>query len=143
MPVVSITRLRVRTWWYLPPFFVEAYRTARQAARSEGSLGVRLLRDRHRTFWTSTLWSSEASMKAFMHAAPHGPAMRKLLDWCDEAALVHWTQDSPDLPAWDEAHRRLQQDGRLSKVHYPTPEHTARIHAAPVVRSGNDLRFSR
>jgi hypothetical protein len=80
-------------------------------------------------------------MKAFMHAAPHGPAMRKLLDWCDEAALVHWTQDTADLPTWDEAHRRLQQDGRLSKVNHPAPGHTARVYAMPAVGRTGELRF--
>lgn len=123
LPIVSITRLRVRRWWYLPPFFIDALRSARQAAASPGNLGAALLRDRHRTFWTSTSWTDEAAMKAFMHAAPHGPIMRKLLGWCDEASLVHWTQETADLPPWPEAHRRLLAQGRASKVHHPTDAH--------------------
>jgi len=79
VPIVSITRIRVRSWWYLPAFFVQTLRIARQAARADGSLAVTLLRDRRNTFWTSTGWSSEDSMKAFMHAKPHGPTMRRLL----------------------------------------------------------------
>ena len=47
-----------------------------------------------------------------MMAAPHGPTMRKLLEWCDEASLVHWTQDEAELPSWEEAHRRLLHEGR-------------------------------
>ena len=58
-------------------------------------------------------------MKAFMLASPHGPTMRKLLEWCDEAALVHWTQAAAELPFWPEAHRRLLQEGRKSKVTQP------------------------
>ena len=58
-------------------------------------------------------------MKTFMLAAPHGPAMRRLLEWCDEAALVHWTQTGSELPSWDEAHRRIQHEGRSSKVNHP------------------------
>jgi hypothetical protein len=27
-------------------------------------------------------------------------AMAKLLDWCDEAPLAHWTQATPELPDW-------------------------------------------
>ena len=60
MPIVSITRIRVRSWSYLPAFFVQTLRIARQAARADGSLAVALLRDRRNTFWTSTSWSSEA-----------------------------------------------------------------------------------
>jgi len=69
---------------YLPAFFIQTLRIARQAARADG----RLLRNSGNTFWTGTTWSSAAAMKVFMLAPPHGPAMRKLLDWCDEASLV-------------------------------------------------------
>ena len=141
MPVVSITRLRVRSWWLLPLFFLRTWQAARQAAVSEGNLGVALLRDRHVTFWTGTCWSSEGSMKAFMHAGVHGPVMRKLLDWCDEAALVHWTQEGADLPSWEQAHTRLQQDGRRSKVHHPSANHTAYEIASPVLGRTREVRL--
>ena len=120
MPVISITRLRVRSWRYLPAFLFAALRIGRQAARAEGNLASKVLRDRRNAFWTSTVWDSEASMKAFMLAAPHGPAMRKLLEWCDEAALVHWTQENAELPTWSEAHKKMLRYGRLSKVNHPS-----------------------
>jgi hypothetical protein len=141
MPVVSITRLRVRSWLYLPAFLFQALRIARQAGRAEGNLAVKLLRDRRSTFWTGTSWSSEGSMKAFMLATPHGPAMRSLLQWCDEAALVHWTQAGAELPSWEEAHRRLQREGRPSKVNHPSAAHTAHAFPAPAAGRGRDQRF--
>jgi hypothetical protein len=131
MALISITRLRIRRWRYLPQFFIASLRSAKQASRAEGNLHVALLRDRHLTFWTATSWTSEAAMKAFMHATPHGPVMRKLLDWCDEASLVHWTQDSAELPPWQDAHRRLQQEGRPSKVRHPTAAHNALTFPPP------------
>jgi hypothetical protein len=124
MPVVSITRLRVRSWRYLVPFLVYALRSARQARGAAGVLHVALLRDAHRTFWTRTLWTTEAAMKAFMLAGVHRQAMPRLLDWCDEAALVHWTQEDADPPEWSVAHRRLQQEGRPSKVRNPSEAQT-------------------
>ena len=45
MPVVSITRLRVRSWRYLPSFAVQKFRIALQAAKADGALKVALLRD--------------------------------------------------------------------------------------------------
>lgn len=141
MPFVSITRLRVRSWSYFPPFFVQTLRIARQAARAEGNLAVKLLRDNRNAFWTGTSWSSEGSMKAFMHAKPHGPTMRSLLQWCDEAALVHWTQAGAELPSWDEAHKRIQQEGRPSKVNHPSAAHTAHTIPAPTLRPRRELRF--
>jgi heme-degrading monooxygenase HmoA len=118
--------------YYLPAFVFIALRAAKQAKDAPGSLAVKVFRDRRKTFWTSTSWKSEAAMKAFMLARPHGPAMRKLLEWCDEAALVHWTQDSPELPSWSEAHRRMQSDGRPSKVNHPSDAHRSYSIAAPV-----------
>ena len=133
MPVVSITRLRVRSWVYLPAFFVRSFRAARQAVAADGNLAVRLLSDRHKTFWTGTIWSNEAAVKSFMHSGAHGGVMRKLLDWCDEAALVHWTQESSEFPSWEEAYRRLQKEGRTSKLYHPSAAHTAFEIAAPKI----------
>jgi hypothetical protein len=141
MPVVSITRLRVRSWRFLPAFFFHTIRIARQAAKADGGLRVSLLRDAHNTYWTNTSWASDAAMKAFMHATPHGPAMRRLLEWCDEASLVHWTQDSPELPTWEDAHRRLEAEGRPSKVHHPTPAHVALTFPPPAARKTGQLHF--
>jgi hypothetical protein len=141
--VVSITRLRVRSWQYLPMFFVAALRSALQAARADGNLSTQVLRDENRTFWTATSWSDEQAMKAFMHAPPHGPIMRRLLEWCDEASLVHWTQANSALPSWTDAHARLQRDGRTSKVHHPSADHTAFRVAPPVRNSTLTLRAPR
>jgi hypothetical protein len=136
-----ITRLRVRSWSYFPAFFVQTLRIAWQAKRADGNLAVKLLRDRRNTFWTGTSWSSEGSMKAFMHAKPHGQTMRRLLHWCDEAALVHWTQAGAELPSWEEAHKRIQQEGRPSKVNHPSAAHTAHAIPAPRASQTRELRF--
>ena len=40
--------------------------------------------------------SSESAMKAFMLAEPHGPTMRKLLDWCNEAAWFIGLNPTPN-----------------------------------------------
>jgi hypothetical protein len=141
MPLVSITRLRVRSWLFLPQFFVYALRSARQASRASGNRAARLLRDRHRVFWTATLWAAESDMKQFMVAGVHGRAMRKLLEWCDEAALVHWTQEHDSLPTWPEAHARLQNEGRRSKVNHPSPAHLAHRFPEPTSSSSGELRM--
>ncbi len=141
MPFVSVTRLRVRSWLYFPAFIIDAIRSARQAKAAEGNLAVKVLRDARNTWWTCTSWDSEASMRKFMLAKPHRPAMLKLRTWCNEAALVHWKQPSADLPSWREAHRRMQLEGRPSKVDHPTAAHTAHTIAEPRVKPGGELAF--
>jgi len=143
MPLISITRLRVRSWRFLPPFLIYALRSASQARSAEGNLAVKLLKDARNTWWTATAWDSEASMRKFMLAQPHGAAMRKLLNWCDEAALVHWTQPDATLPDWAEAHRRMQTDGRASKVNHPSPDHVTFKLAPPKVRPGADIAYKK
>jgi len=69
MPFVSITRLRVRRWRYVPQFLIQSIRAARQAKRAAGNLAVSVLRDADRTFWTRTVWRDEAAMRSFMHQA--------------------------------------------------------------------------
>lgn len=125
MPFVSVTRLRLRSWLFLPSFFYQTLFISRQAAKSPGNLHVDLLRDDRNAMWTCTTWDSENAMKAFMLAKPHGPVMRKLINWCDEGAVAHWTQPEPEPPSWPEAHRRLLKDGRRSKVNHPSAAHTA------------------
>ena len=81
------------------------------------------MRDRHGGYWTRSIWHDGEAMKRFMTSGAHKQAMPKLLDWCDEAALVHWDQESDALPAWDQAHRWLVAEGRRSKVRHPSPAH--------------------
>lgn len=141
MPVISVTRLRVRSWYFLPAFLIRSLRIGRQAKHARGNLAVGLLQDRRKTFWTSTAWESEAAMRAFMLTPPHGPAMRKLLEWCDEAALVHWSQPGADLPTWTEAHQRMQREGRTSKVNHPSDDHRKFVLAPPPANSRGQMRL--
>jgi hypothetical protein len=125
MPLVSVTRLRVRALRFVPPFMVYALRSSQQARRSAGFLGGALLRDNWKAFWTLTVWTDAKAMEAYRIAGIHRAAMAKLLNWCDEAALTHWTQDSRDVPAWQEAYRRMVAEGRASKVNHPSPAQRA------------------
>lgn len=131
MIFVSITRLRVRSWRFMPSFAVYTFRSLRHARAAAGNLATRLLADRRNTFWTATAWTSDAAMREFMLAGAHRQAMSKLAHWCDEAAVVHWNQEDARLPTWHEAWIRLQREGRKSKVLHPAPAHIAQQFAPP------------
>jgi len=120
---ISVTRLRVRSLWFLPGFLSYAARSNNQAEHAPGNLGVELLRDARNTYWTCTGWQDEAAMRAFMMASPHREAMGKLANWCSEASVVHWTQESAELPDWGEAYHRMATQGRRSKVRHPSEAH--------------------
>jgi hypothetical protein len=131
MAFISVTRLRVRSFFLLPQFMWGAIRTANQARRSNGFLDGKLVRMSRNVFWTVTAWETEAAMNAYRIAGAHLLAMPKLLRWCDEAAVAHWSQDSAELPSWQEAHRRMVTEGRLSKVNHPSPAQVANHIPAP------------
>jgi hypothetical protein len=78
-----------------------------------------------------TAWKDETAMNAFRIARAHGDVMRELLNWCDEAAVVHWDQEISELPSWQDAHRRMVTEGRRSKVNYPSPAQTSNHIPAP------------
>ncbi len=133
MALVSVTRLRVRSARYLFAFLWKALKTARQAQRTSGFLGGRLLRESNGAFWTVTAWEDGAAMNVFRTQGAHGGVMPKLLDWCDEAAVVHWTQLTNTLPSWQEAHYRMMKEGKPSKVKHPSSAQTAYEIPAPRV----------
>jgi hypothetical protein len=139
MPFVSITRLRVRSWRYWPAFIFQSLRSARQAKVASGSLSVSILRDAGLAFWTRTVWSEESAMRAFMRSGAHRCVMPRLLEWCDEAAVVHWSEEGIEPPSWSQAHRRLQQEGRPSKVNHPSD--AQRRFEIPAPGMTTELRF--
>ena len=120
MPLISVTRLRVRSILYLPEFLWDTFQSARQVQRSSGFLGGRLLVNAGYVFWTMTAWQDESAMNAYRTGGAHRKTMPKLLNWCDEAAVVHWTQESTEIPEWQQAQQHMAEKGRLSKVNYPS-----------------------
>jgi hypothetical protein len=102
----------------------------RQAERSPGFLGGRLLVNARNVFWTMTAWKEEAAMNAYRTGA-HRRAMPKLLNWCNEAAVVRWTQESSEILFWQEVHQRMAEEGKPSKVNHPSPAQASNDIPAP------------
>ena len=131
MSLVSITRLRLRSWRYFPGQIWYALLSSRQAKAAPGNLSVKLMREANNIFWTCTLWTDEAAMRAFMMSGAHRKAMPRLVEWCDEASVAHYQQETATPPSWPEAHRRMQTEGRPSKVQHPSEAHKRFDIAAP------------
>jgi Domain of unknown function (DUF3291) len=109
MAFISVTRLRIRSVFYLPQFVWYAIQSQRQAQYAPGLIAGEVVRDVRNAFWTMTMWENERAMEVFRVQGAHRGAMPKLLDWCDEASLVHWTQESCELPTWQEAYERQER----------------------------------
>lgn len=140
MPFVSVTRLRIRSWLYLPLFALDAVKTVQQVRVAAGFQDGALLPDHDRTFWTMTAWDNGAAMRSYMLAGAHKASMPKLMHWCDEASVVHWEQDEPALPRWEEADRRMRTEGRISKVKHPSATHAGLRYLVPRVTRSAPIR---
>lgn len=138
MTFIGITRLRIRAVRFLPAFLIDTWQSARQVKPAEGYLGGRMLADRRHTYWTMTAWDDAASIRAYMTTGSHRRAMPKLMRWCDQASIAHWVQDDATLPDWNEADRRMRDDGRASKVHHPATGHDPMTFDAPRTSHGGD-----
>ena len=132
MYTVSITRLRVRSFLFMPIFMLHALRSGAQANQATGICDFETRSQPGRVFWTKTSWSEETAMKRFRNSGAHQLAMRVLSQICSEASYTRWTQAGPELPDWTEAHRRLLADGRLSKIKHPSSLHLAGNTAPPL-----------
>jgi hypothetical protein len=136
---VSLTRLRIRSFRFVPIFVLHTMRSLRQVKAASGFQTGALLADRRWTFWTMTAWDTPESMRQFMLSGSHKAAMPHLLDWCDEASVAHWTQLDPALPSWTEADSRMRETGRPSKVRHPSPQHATLTYRPPRTTAGGKI----
>jgi hypothetical protein len=125
MPITSITRLRIRYWRFLPAFALHTVRSRNQTLRASGFLGGYLAGGPRRASWTVTVWEDLDSMREYRGTGAHLKAMPKLLHWCDEAAVATIPDSAPTPPAPEEAAALLRNNGRISKVKNPAPQHAA------------------
>jgi hypothetical protein len=121
MAHLSLTRLRLRSFRYIPAFAWHTCWSARQIQRSPGYLGGELMPDfRRRVFWTVTLWESAEAMRRYRNTGAHMRAMPKLLRWCDEAGVAGWDIVDDALPSREVLRDRMAREGRVSKVSFPS-----------------------
>ena len=135
MPVIVVTRLRLRAPAFFDEFFAHAVAVVEQAQGSPGNCGADVLAEANNTYWTRTAWQERALMNAFVGCEPHLSTMGRLDDWCDEATFVDWEQPGADLPDWQDSYRRLVADGQAASLINATDAHHTRGFPAPIVPS--------
>ncbi len=131
MPIVTVTRMRVRSVRFIPLFLIHAQRAIAQIRKADGHLAGAVKPDGACAYWTMSLWRDEHAMLGYVTSGAHRSAMKHLGDWCAEASMVRWVQDHATLPDWPEAARRLTEQGRASKLKHPGPDHAGHTFPAP------------
>lgn len=142
MPFVSVTRFRLRSVRFMPSFVRHTLRTVGQVRLSEGFIQGSLLADRRLAFWTMTAWRDQKDMRGYMTGGSHLEAMPLLMDWCDEASLVHWQRSGDGAPSWRDCDTRMRTEGRPSKLLHPSAAHANLAFRLPRLWSTLDIRPS-
>jgi hypothetical protein len=132
MPVIAVTRLRLRNAALLDEFFTSAVASLEQAQKAAGSLGADVLADAGNTWWTVSAWQARSLMQAFVDSEPHQSTIARLDRWCDEATFVDWEQPGPELPDWQTSYRRLIAEGQIAPLTHPSDAHQTRAFPPPV-----------
>ena len=133
MPLIVVTRLRLRNADQLNDFFTAAVAVLEQSKSTDGNLGADVLADANNAWWTVTVWQDRAHLDAFVEANPHLDTMGHLDTWCDQAHFVDWEQDAADLPDWQTSYQRLIKDGQMGDLTNADPGHATRDFPPPTV----------
>ena len=141
MPVIVVTRLRLRDPALLDEFFTDAVAAIEQAMKSEGNLGADALADANNAWWSVSAWQERGLMRAFVDSEPHLGISARLDHYCDEAMFVDWDQASADLPDWQTSWRHLTADGKAAELTHPSaanqthdfPGQSSHLPASPEV----------
>ena len=104
MPVIVVTRLRLKDPALLDEFFTAAVAAIEQAQKSSGNLGADALADANNAWWSVS----------------------------DEATFVDWEQASPDLPDWQTNWRHITTDGKAATLTQPSPANSTLAFPPPV-----------
>ena len=132
MPVIVVTRLRLRDPALLDEFFTNAVAAIEQATKSEGNLGADALADADNAWWSVTAWQERRLMQAYVDSEPHLGISARLDHYCDEATFVDWEQASPALPDWQTSWRHLTADGKAADLTHPSTANETRDFPPPV-----------
>src|SRR3974377_1789027 len=71
MPIIVVTRLRLRDAALLDEFFTDAVAAIEQAMTSEGNLGADALADANNAWWSVTAWRERPQRQAYAPTQPH------------------------------------------------------------------------
>jgi quinol monooxygenase YgiN len=132
MPVIVVTRLRLKDPGLLNEFFADAVAAIEQAQKSAGNLGADALADADNAWWSVSAWSEREPMRAFVRSEPHQTITTRLDHHCDEATFVDWEQDAPQLPGWQVCWQHLVAEGKPAELTQPSAANPTREFPPPV-----------
>ncbi len=133
MTFISATRLHLRNplFYFLTSW--HSFFSSRQISKATGFLDGKLLLDNYGALWTLTVWDNSQNMMRYRGSGAHKKAMPLLMQICDEASIVHWQQETNELPDWAVVHDRMEKEGRFSQLPHPSDRHQKQLIPLPEI----------
>lgn len=105
-----VSELPLSRYRALPKFFRMTNQVRSQLASSEGLVGYALRTALpRRTFWTISIWKSEAALQSFVRENPHGAIMSALQEDMEETRFDRFVISGDEVPLTiDEAFDRAR-----------------------------------
>ena len=132
MSVLSITRLRLKSYGYLAQFLIHNEKIFQQIRKSEGFIRGKEVTAFDLSMWTCTLWKSDGLLRSFYLNGAHQKAMLNIDRWSSEAATFHQDIDSFDLPSCRRMIDLLEKNGHFTKLTDPSENHCQRVIHVPL-----------
>ncbi|XYK80085.1 MAG: hypothetical protein ROO70_20330 [Labrenzia sp.] len=110
---VSVTGLRLKTWFHAVRFWRHAVPSFNQAKADDGNIltDTRTVRGVHHTL---TVWTSETAMKRYLYRGAHRQAIKAFPSIATGSTCGY---QADDIPSWQEALEYWERHGRS----YETP----------------------
>lgn len=124
--LISITRLRLTSWFRIFKFFGLSTPAIDQAIQDRNCLAGATYSGPGPTFWTATVWTDEESMRNYVMTGAHQLTMPWLARICSEGATTHYKSKKSELPERHEIVGKLVQSPRFFRVEKPTAAHKSK-----------------
>jgi hypothetical protein len=135
MPVIVVTRLRLKDKGLFDDFFAAAVTATEQATGTDGNLAADVLADAGDVYWTRTSWRDRSAVDSYAGSDPHRTISGRLDEFCCEATFVDWEQADGALPDWQVCYRHIVADGTVGPLSQPSDANATRAFPAPVTPS--------
>lgn len=134
MPIIALTRLKLKSIMQLPKFVIENEAAVKQLRIAKGFIGGKTLIEPNLGLWTTTLWEDEESMKAYYTSGAHKALMPKLVIYACEAVTTHFDYPSKELPSWAFSYEQLMAKGKFSGIlKDPSQDHQNHVMTFPKI----------
>ena len=109
MAYISITGLRLNSFFHSPRFWWLAIRSMRQAMNAPGNISAsaQTINGIHHTL---TVWTNEAAMRAYLVQGAHLQAMKAFRSIATGKTIGF---EAETVPLWTEVHRIWLEKGRV------------------------------